>query len=94
MSLSQIPFTMIALIAWLVGFGSAWIVLVVQLIWKGGRCRNDTFLDQWWQPASLLRFFTVRRAEIDFSFSWTCIVLSRAAFLLSAVSLALGVIVN
>lgn len=94
MSLSHIPFTTIAFIAWVIGFGSAWIVLVIQLIWKGGRFRNDTFLDQWWQPASIVRFFTIRRDEVDFPFGWACIVLSRAAFLLFAISLALGIAIN
>lgn len=94
MSLSQIPFTTIALIAWMFGFGSMWIALVAQAIWKGGRFQNDTFLERWWHPASMVRFFTVRKDEVDFSISWACIVLSRVAFSLFAVSLALAIAIN
>lgn len=91
--LDDFPFTTVTLAAFWVWFFSAWLGGAAQVISKG-HFKGDTFLDRWWDAASFVRLFTVRRGEVHLSFSWACIVVFRAAFAVSAISLCLDLAFN
>jgi len=89
MNIDHFPFGTVTPIALFVHVATAVLATILQPVWKG-----DTVLDQWWDPASHVRLFTVKRREVRTPFIWGCIVTSRIAFAISIVSIVLAICVS
>ncbi len=89
MSLDHIPFEAVTVAGFFLGIASAILAILLKPVWKG-----DTYLDRWWGPASMVRFFSVRKAEVRNRLSWSCVVAGRIAFAASGSSLLLDLLIN
>lgn len=89
MTFDQSLFATVTLTALFLYIISGNLAIIFQYSWKG-----DTLLDQWWDPAAALRFFTVQRSQVKSRISWFFIIAHRAAFCIFAVSGILDILIN
>lgn len=89
MSLNHIPFEVVTVAGFFLGIASAILATLLKPVWEG-----DTFLERWWGPALMVRFCSVRRAEVRNRLSWSCVVAGRIAFAASGSSLLLDLLIN
>lgn len=89
MGLHNLPFLAITVTALLIHVASATVATLLQPVWKG-----DTILHRLWEPARLVRLFSVNRTDVRMSVTWGLIVVARVAFSVAALSLLADLFVS